>query len=350
MHDILQFMKDAGVWLAGLNRGGDSHTGRLLDRLIRTGAPQSLAALARATGLSESKVLREANRLQDAGLLVESRAGRARLVSVNAEHPLYRPIAQALYLTMGTTAPQTAPLRPSESKLLPDVHKDLFDGPSLMIARARAEHLSERLLCTIRAVDSAARNAYNRWHNERDREIIHRMIQLGDGVLAARRILVSSADHAQYVEGLDRVGRHAWAYATDQVRAEADAIENAITRWAIASADQRKLIDKEYRALAEAEQMLGNAHHFAGDEGEPVSADLTEELQQRIRDVRADILRAEDAARPLGRLSTQPYEIGTAGERLLAGTFDAIAEALRAQADEMDDEAATALSPDAPLP
>ncbi|SFQ28336.1 hypothetical protein [Amycolatopsis rubida] len=332
-------MENVAGWIAGLGRGGDAGAGRLLHELICGGVPQSLAGLARATGQSEAKVLREANRLQDSGILTETRVGRSRMVAANAAHPLYGPIAEALYLALGTIPPEGGDSRP-EVRVPPkepssNVGEDVFDGPGLATARARARLVSRRALPALRDLRCAVESAYKQWHSERDRETFHRIGDLGTLVAAAEHRLVSSAHHAQHVKGARRVGRNAWAAATREVRAEADRIEDLVTGWAVPSADARREIDRKQHELSDTQAALAR---LAAD-GHPPPPDLAEPLQRRILEARAAVLRIEETARPLSRLGTQPHEIGSAGERLLAEQLAAIAADLRAQADDMDAEA-----------
>jgi len=57
---------------------------------------QPIAALVPIAGTAQPNVLREVNRLVQAGLLNERRAGRARLVSANTTSPFYAPLVELL--------------------------------------------------------------------------------------------------------------------------------------------------------------------------------------------------------------------------------------------------------------
>lgn len=61
----------------------------------------TLTALAGRVGVSVSTVSREVDRLAEAGLLVEQRIGTARLVGVDTESPLFRPLQDLLAVTFG---------------------------------------------------------------------------------------------------------------------------------------------------------------------------------------------------------------------------------------------------------
>lgn len=76
--------------------------GRLLaEVLLHPERETTVADLARATGDPAPSVLREVDRLAVAGVLRDRRVGRARVVRVDAEHPLVGPLTQMIMLTYG---------------------------------------------------------------------------------------------------------------------------------------------------------------------------------------------------------------------------------------------------------
>lgn len=56
--------------------------------------PRTLTDLARTVGVEQTTVMREANRLIEAGLLTERRVGRARTIEINEDNPFVAPLRQ----------------------------------------------------------------------------------------------------------------------------------------------------------------------------------------------------------------------------------------------------------------
>jgi predicted nucleotidyltransferase len=63
--------------------------------------PHSIADIAHHVAASEVTVLREVNRLADAGLIQETRQGRSRLVTPNPANPATSPLTELLAVTFG---------------------------------------------------------------------------------------------------------------------------------------------------------------------------------------------------------------------------------------------------------
>lgn len=61
----------------------------------------SLTEIARATNTSGATVMREVDRLADAGLIRESRRGNQRLVSADTDNPVFGPLAALMAVTFG---------------------------------------------------------------------------------------------------------------------------------------------------------------------------------------------------------------------------------------------------------
>ena len=62
---------------------------------------QAIATLAPIAGVAQPNTLREVNRLLDAGLLRERRAGNTRLVAANVDSPYFLPLVQILGRSYG---------------------------------------------------------------------------------------------------------------------------------------------------------------------------------------------------------------------------------------------------------
>ena len=76
--------------------------GRLLARIyLHPEKPIPLAGLAREIGLDPTTVLREVNRLEDAGLVVSDRIGRARVVRPDERSPFYPELSTLLFKAFG---------------------------------------------------------------------------------------------------------------------------------------------------------------------------------------------------------------------------------------------------------
>ncbi len=76
--------------------------GRLLARIyLHPEEPIPLAGLAREIGLDATTVLREVNRLEDAGLVVSDRIGRARVVRPDERSPFYPELSALLFKAFG---------------------------------------------------------------------------------------------------------------------------------------------------------------------------------------------------------------------------------------------------------
>jgi predicted nucleotidyltransferase len=71
--------------------------GRILAWLLLSpDREQPIATLVPVAGVAQPNVLREVNRLVEAGLLRERRAGNTRLVAANTSSPYYQPLVQIL--------------------------------------------------------------------------------------------------------------------------------------------------------------------------------------------------------------------------------------------------------------
>ncbi|MDQ8707267.1 MarR family transcriptional regulator [Streptomyces sp. LHD-70] len=76
--------------------------GELLALLYLNPAEEfTLGALAQELGVTPTSVMREADRLIEAGLLSGERVGRSRLIRARTDTPLYPPLAELIALTYG---------------------------------------------------------------------------------------------------------------------------------------------------------------------------------------------------------------------------------------------------------
>ncbi len=79
--------------------------GRLLARVfLQPEEPLPLAGLAREVGLDAATVLREVNRLEQAGLVVSNRIGRARVVRPDERSPFYPELSALIFKAFGPSA------------------------------------------------------------------------------------------------------------------------------------------------------------------------------------------------------------------------------------------------------
>ena len=72
----------------------DTQRRLLAELLFGDDEPRTLTDLARAVGVEQTTVMREANRLLDAGLITERRIGRARAIGIAEDSPFVGPLRQ----------------------------------------------------------------------------------------------------------------------------------------------------------------------------------------------------------------------------------------------------------------
>ncbi|WP_425842723.1 helix-turn-helix domain-containing protein [Agrococcus sp. TSP3-2-1] len=96
-------MKPSVPLLAPLLRSDTQ--GRLLAELyLHPERERSVTELASAADTAVANASRELGRMVDAGFLLARTVGRSRLLRVNEEHPLYRPVAEILRYAYGPIA------------------------------------------------------------------------------------------------------------------------------------------------------------------------------------------------------------------------------------------------------
>ncbi len=226
-----------------ISAGQDNGTRLLATAYEQEGTNMSLAELARWAGVPKASGARWAERmLEDGFLLEEARTGRERLVRLNPDHPLYEVVADLVWVQQGVSgardpyrlrpgvhpAPalsihdhrvqQLVPVELQTRGLTADlVRRDAFDGPDLARARTHVLRL-ERMLGRV-WFEPTLQSTYGRWHDERDRDLIHLTLHLGQGTSQAARALRAMCTAREAAH--DRVGRTTWAHATFAVNADA---------------------------------------------------------------------------------------------------------------------------------
>jgi len=79
--------------------------GRLLAELVLHPERElTLTDLAKRVGVAAPTIMRDVDRLVDGGVVKDRRLGRARLISINTEHPLARPLAEIVLYGYGPAA------------------------------------------------------------------------------------------------------------------------------------------------------------------------------------------------------------------------------------------------------
>lgn len=107
----MHFMKSPSPVLLPLLRSraqGDIYA-RLFLELDRE---RSISELADQVGVSASQTMREVNRLEQAGLVTTHRRGHSRLITVDTDNPVFRPLAELLAVTFGAVPVLKALLEP----------------------------------------------------------------------------------------------------------------------------------------------------------------------------------------------------------------------------------------------
>lgn len=74
----------------------DTQRDLLIELFFLTDRPRTLSDLAKAIGVDQTTVMREANRLLASGVMVEQKVGRARTVAINEASPFAGPLKQLI--------------------------------------------------------------------------------------------------------------------------------------------------------------------------------------------------------------------------------------------------------------
>ncbi|WP_224389059.1 hypothetical protein [Pseudonocardia sp. ICBG1293] len=216
----------------------------------------SIADAARILRWSESKALREANRLVAAGLLQESRVGRTRLLHANRSSGVYPHVLRILFLKYGTTEStpdrfayvsddlRRAKIFPEESVLevLPEhvwpdlapceyMH-ELTEADGLPVAEARA--VAIEVMAAINPLLEIRKNlhsAWDEWRYERDQTLIHKMGHHldGGGHRTAYHAVVQGCHRAQ-AAGRRCIDQRHWLLGGYAVKAQIQRLE-AFSGW-----------------------------------------------------------------------------------------------------------------------
>lgn len=105
-------MKSSGPLLAPILRSDTQ--GRLLAALVLDPDLElSLTDLARRAGVAAPTIMRDVDRLVAGGFLADRRVGRSRLIRVNTEHAMFRPLSEIVLYGYGPVV------------LLPELLKDI---------------------------------------------------------------------------------------------------------------------------------------------------------------------------------------------------------------------------------
>lgn len=320
--------------------------------------PPTIADLARKLRWSESKALRTADRLIEAGLLLDERAGRSRLVRANHSSPLYPLALQALFLHYGTEPPQPGRANPeggsdprysvslsdSVRPYVPDQlwpgnvtqpgsssSDDLYDGPSLVEARAHVLRIDEATRPTA-LLNSTLHEAWDRWRYERDRDLVHRASRLGPGARTARNVLIHSAYTAQRA-GHTRVGQRHWALAVFALHAEVQLLRTCLLDWCATGmrlmdqrTDQNTRLVAALSALDDSDQV--DRGHLASDSDRAA-------LLVRVRECRTDLAHTDHELESYYTGVGRRDDIGRAGERLIVTGLERVTGNLEQQVIEM---------------
>ncbi len=99
MEDILHYMRTAAPLLAPIFRSDGQ--ARLLSALLLAGDELSLTDVAERADLAYPTAHREVARLIEAGILVERRVGRTRLIRGNPDSPFAAPLREILTVVSG---------------------------------------------------------------------------------------------------------------------------------------------------------------------------------------------------------------------------------------------------------
>lgn len=357
-------MKDIVTIMSDLIGGRSEMTGRVLHELITAGLAPSVADLARIVGSPESSVLRTVDQLAALGLVGERRSGRQRLLHAEKDSPFYRPLREVLFLLYGTVehdplsarfpdqlpplAGRSLPYEFSEvASLIPeDLHPtiasgdpgdlDAHDGLTAVEARAQAMRLA-RLIAPYNQLHDLLQSAYYTWHNERDRDLVHRTIHTGHGLRRAHALLTTAADFAQY-SGSEplRVGRATWTAAVFCLAAEQYAVRAYLVDWCADGVDlvrklqrERTLLEDDVEDLKQTDALLaaeqGRVSHRRGERESSIA-----ERREAIVDIEHEL---RDYYR-VGGMSSMS-DVGTAGERLIAKRFEVVLASVTEEIERM---------------
>lgn len=214
-------------------------------------------------------------------------------------------------------APASGHLPPSEA-----------DGPRLEEALLHLYEV-EALAADLRRPEERLQNAYERFHHERDRDLIHLMLPLGTGAGRAARILARAIDREtdrptgrrseRRQQDDPRAARLTWAYIVCCVRAEEAICRERVTRL-------HRALDAA-RVRRRAQIRVEDAELVARTSG---GASIVAELDQ----AKAALAGAGQACSDQGR-NGGGDDVGLSGERYLAAELTELADRARALYQEL---------------
>ncbi|MFF4934566.1 helix-turn-helix domain-containing protein [Streptomyces griseofuscus] len=209
------------------------------------------------------------------------------------------------------------------------------DGPRLEEALLHLYEL-QSLAADLRRPEERLQRAYEQFHTERDRDLIHQMLALGAGASQGARILARAIDH-----GTDRpVGRRAarreqndpraaslvWAHIVCSLRAEEGICRERIT-WLRRALDAARLRRRAQIKVEDAELIARNSQRPGA----------LEDVDQAKAELEAVSRACADHSRNGG-----VEDVGLAGERYLIAELAELADRTRALYDELASEPAFA--------
>ena len=297
------------------------------------------------------------------GLVRDQHEGRERLVRIDTASPLYPSTAERLWVSMGVVAPpapydsqvpaearrrhEHLAYRDLRGRSLPhgvpeELRTALTGGP----LHARREDVDEGPLApvvraVVRDLENLARRShhpiavlqetYDRWHNERDRDLFHLLMSGSDGLSLAAAVLGrdtarfprQAADRAADVVVRSRVGALAWTLATYAVAAEAAHLGNLAQylEGAIGAARELRLArDREQEVREDRDAAGGAAGHVDDD---------------KVADAASKVSTAEGQLQRYWNYRGAGEHVGAAGERALVIELEVIAGHARRLAEGM---------------
>lgn len=184
---------------------------------------------------------------------------------------------------------------------------EVYDGPDVVRVRALVTRL--RRASALIPIEPTLQETYARWHDERDRDLLHLTLHLGQGVGQAARALEAQSTPCEGSRGC--VGRVGWAHAVYAVNAEAVMCLRVSTFLARA-VDRARRYKRLQILVAEAQEGVRRA----GERDESFQAKKTRDLGQREAEL-AEAAEALDGYYRHG--GTPPIDsVDTAGERIIA--------------------------------
>lgn len=322
----------------------------LLSALVASRPQQlSIAEAARRGGVSKATATRAVDHLVESGLVVEHETARERRLSINVNSPLYPQAADLVWVERGIQAPRSVfgdarreepPFaihdldvralvppelqHPREYTLEGEEH----DGPELVRARARMLDL-ERLAGEHANLDRLLEQSWNRWRAERDRDLMHLIVHLGQGAAqAARALRASATTSAARKHG--HIGRLAWVHATYAVAAEARLCAGAQDHLSQTLTRAQEFHDAEAAAF----NATARVEHARSHSQPAETLKDLEQTRDRLVDQREQARLVYGKDYGYGGAS-RPESVGTAGERLLIAHVQRLGERAAVLAEDM---------------